>query len=92
LFQRQVIAALAEQYAEGARELADWLEASVADVLADARGAIETDLAALPEIPGGAGDDGQLDLAGLRRELGADPGGAGQAGRPVARAHPAAAA
>jgi DNA helicase IV len=73
LFQRQVIAALAEQYAEGARELADRLEADVADVLAEAREAIEADLAALPEIPGSAGDDGQLHLADLRRELRADP-------------------
>jgi DNA helicase IV len=74
LFQRQVIAALAEQYAQGARELAGWLEASVADVLAEARDAIEADLAALPEIHGGAGDDGQLHLADLQRELRADPG------------------
>ncbi len=38
LFQRQIIAALAQQYAEGARELAERIEADVADVLAEARG------------------------------------------------------
>jgi DNA helicase IV len=74
LFQRQVIAALAEQYAESARELAERIEADVADVLAEAREAIEADLAALPEIPGTAGDDVQPDLAEVRRELWADPG------------------
>jgi DNA helicase IV len=74
LFQRQLIAALAEQYAEGARELADRLEADVADVLAEAREAIEADLAALPEIAGAVGDDKQPDLAEVRRELWADPG------------------
>jgi DNA helicase IV len=74
LFQRQVIAALAEQYAESARELAERIEADVADVLAEAREAIEADLAALPEIPGAAGDDEQPDLAEVRRELWADPG------------------
>ena len=74
LFQRQVIAALAEQYAENARELAERIEAEVADVLAEAREAIEADLAALPEIPGAADDDGQPDLAELRRELWADAG------------------
>ena len=74
LFQRQVIAALAEQYAESARELADRIEADVADVLAEAREAIEADLAALPEIPGAAGDDEQPDLAEVRGELWADPG------------------
>jgi DNA helicase IV len=73
LFQRQVIAALAEQYAESARELAERIEADVADVLAEAREAIEADLAALPEIPG-AGDEEQPDLAEVRRELWADPG------------------
>jgi DNA helicase IV len=73
LFQRQVIAALAEQYAEGARELAERIEADVADVLAEAREAIEADLAALPEIPGAAGDE-QPDLTEVRRELWADPG------------------
>ena len=52
LFQRQIIAALAGQYADRARELADRLEADVADVLAEAREAIEADLAGLPEIPG----------------------------------------
>ena len=92
LFQRQIIAALAERYAEAARELAERLEADVADVLAEAREAIEADLAALPEIAGSAGDDGQLDLADLRRELRADPGVRAAAGRPVARAHAAAAA
>jgi DNA helicase IV len=74
LFQRQVIAALAEQYAENARELAERIEAEVAEVLAEAREAIEADLAALPEIPGAADDDGQPDLAELRRELWADAG------------------
>ena len=74
LFQRQIIAALAEQYADRARELADRLEADVADVLAEAREAIEADLAGLPEIPGHTGDDEQPDLADLRRELRADPG------------------
>jgi DNA helicase IV len=74
LFQRQVIAALAERYAESARELADRLEADVADVLAEAREAIEADLAALPEIGGSDGDDEQPDLAEVRRELWADPG------------------
>ena len=74
LFQRQIIAALAEQYAESARELAERLEADVADVLAEAREAIEADLAALPEIPGAAGDDEQPDLAEVRRELWADAG------------------
>jgi DNA helicase IV len=74
LFQRQIIAALAEQYAERARELAERLEADVAGVLAEAREAIEADLATLPEIPGSTGDDGQPDLAEVRRELWADPG------------------
>jgi DNA helicase IV len=73
-FQRQIIAALAERYVESARELADRLEADVADVLAEAREAIEADLATLPEITGGTGDDEQLNLAYLRRELRADPG------------------
>jgi DNA helicase IV len=74
LFQRQVIARLAKRYAESARELAERIEADVADVLAEAREAIEADLAAWPEIPGAAGDDGQPDLAEVRRELWADPG------------------
>ena len=74
LFQRQIIAALAEQHAESARELADRLEADVADVLAEAREAIEADLAVLPEIPGSTGDDEQPDLVEVRRELRADPG------------------
>jgi DNA helicase IV len=74
LFQRQIIAALAERYAENARELADRLEVDVADVLAEAREAIEADLAAWPEIEGSAGHDEQPDLAELRRELWADPG------------------
>ena len=74
LFQRQVIAALAGQYAENARELAERIEADVAEVLAEAREAIEADLAALPEIAGAADDDGQPDLAELRRELWADAG------------------
>jgi DNA helicase IV len=74
LFRRQIIAALAEQYAERARELAERLEAEVADVLAEAREAIEADLAALPEIPGSIGGDDQPDPAEVRRELWADPG------------------
>jgi len=69
LFQRQVIAALAERYAECARELAERIEADVADVIAGALEAIEADLAGLPEIGGG---DEQLDLAEVRRELRAD--------------------
>jgi DNA helicase IV len=73
LFQRQIIDALAEQYAERARELSERLDAEVADVLADAREAIEADLAALPEIPGSSDDD-RLDPAELRREMTADPG------------------
>jgi DNA helicase IV len=71
-FQGQIIAALAERYAESARELAQRLAADVADVLAEASAAIEADLAVIPEIPG-SGDDEQLDLADLRRELWADP-------------------
>jgi hypothetical protein len=50
LFQRLIIAALAERYAEAARELAERLEADVADVVAGARSAIEADLASLPVI------------------------------------------
>src|SRR6185437_3166454 len=73
LFQRQIIAALAERYAESARELADRLEADVADVVAGAREAIEADLATLPEIRGSTGDE-QPDLAEVRRELRADRG------------------
>ncbi len=73
LFQRQIIAALAERYAASARELAERLEADVADVLAGAREAIEADLAALPEVPGSTGDE-QPDLAEVRRELRADAG------------------
>ena len=42
-------------------------------MLAEAREAIEADLAAIPEIPGSA-DDEQPDLADLRRELWADSG------------------
>jgi DNA helicase IV len=71
LFQRQIIAALAERYAEAARELAERLEADVADVVAGALEAIEADLAGLPEIDGG---DERLDLAEVRRELRADRG------------------
>jgi DNA helicase IV len=71
LFRRQIIVALAARYAESTRELADRLEADVADVVAGAREAIEADLAALPEVPGG---DEQLDLAVVRRELRADAG------------------
>jgi DNA helicase IV len=74
LFQRQIIATLAERYAERARELAERLEAEVADVLAGASEAIEADLASLPEVPGSTDDDEQLYLADLRRELWADPG------------------
>jgi len=73
LFQRQIIAALAERYAEAARELADRLEADVADVVAGAREAIEADLASLPEVPGSTGDE-EPDLAEVRRELRADRG------------------
>jgi len=92
LFQRQIIAALAERYAGGsARELAERLEADVADVLAEARGAIEADLAALPEIGGSVGGGERPDLAEVRRELWADPRSASPAGRPVARPHAAAA-
>jgi DNA helicase IV len=73
-FQRQIVTALAERYAECARELAERLEADVADVLAEASDAIEADLATIPEIPGGSGDDDeQVHLADLRRELWADP-------------------
>jgi DNA helicase IV len=72
VFQRQIVAALAERYADCARELAQQLEADVADVLAAAREAIEADLAAIPEIPGSSADE-QLHLADTRRELWADP-------------------
>ena len=51
LFQRQIIAALARLYAERARELAERLEADVADIIAEASEAIEADLAAMPRIP-----------------------------------------
>jgi DNA helicase IV len=73
VFQKEIVAALAERYAERARELAQRLEADVADVLAEASEAIEADLAAIPEIPGSSSDDEQLHLADLRRELWADP-------------------
>jgi DNA helicase IV len=73
LFQRQIAAALAEQYAERGRELARRLEADVADVLAEASEAIEADLAAIPELHGANGDDEPLNLSDLRRELLADP-------------------
>jgi hypothetical protein len=73
LFQRQIIAALASRYAESARELADRLEADVADVVAGVRAAIEADLASLPEMPGSTGDE-EPDLAEVRRELRADRG------------------
>jgi DNA helicase IV len=72
-FQKQIVAALAERYAELARELAERLEADVADILAEASEAIEADLAAIPEIPGSSGDDEQQHLADLRRELWSDP-------------------
>jgi DNA helicase IV len=71
LFQRMIIAALAERYASSARELAERIEADVADVVAGALEAIEADLAGLPEIDGG---DERLDLAEVRRELRADAG------------------
>jgi DNA helicase IV len=73
LFQRQIVAALAERYAEFGRELADRLEADVSDVLAEASEAIEADLAAIPEIPDSAEDE-QVNLAALERELWADQG------------------
>ena len=73
LFQRQVVAALAEQYAARGRELAERLEADVSDVLAEASAAIEADLAAIPLIVGSAEDE-QPDLAVVRRELWADSG------------------
>jgi DNA helicase IV len=72
-FQRQIVAALAEQFAECARQLAERLEAEVADVLAQASDAIEADLATIPEVLGASGDDEQVHLADLRRELWADP-------------------
>jgi DNA helicase IV len=72
VFQRQIVAALAERYAECARELAQQLEADVADILAEASEAIEADLASIPEITGGSADE-QMHLADLRRELWADP-------------------
>ncbi len=73
LFQRQIVAALAERYIALSRELAERLEADVSDVLAEASAAIEADLAAIPEIPGSAEDE-QQNLAALRHELWADPG------------------
>jgi hypothetical protein len=73
LFQREIIAALAARYAEAARELAERLEADVADVVAGARSAIEADLAALPLAPGSTGDE-EPDLAEVRCELRADRG------------------
>ena len=73
LFQRQILAALAERYAELGRELADRLEADVSDVLAAASEAIEADLAAIPVIPG-SGEDEQVNLAAVRRELREDLG------------------
>jgi len=71
-FQRQIIVALAELYAGRTRELAERLEADVADVLAEASAAIEDDLAHLPQVQGGTGDDDQQSLADLRNELLAD--------------------
>jgi DNA helicase IV len=73
LFQRLIIAALASRYASAARELAERLEADVADVVAGARSAIEADLASLPLVPGSSGDE-EPDLAEVRRELWADRG------------------
>ena len=52
VFQRHIVAALAEEYAELGRELAERLEADVSDVLAAASEAIEADLAAIPRGPG----------------------------------------
>jgi DNA helicase IV len=71
LFQRQIVAALAEQYAEQARMLAERLDDDVADILAEASEAIEADLAAIPQVPDSAEDE-QSHLAALRRELWAD--------------------
>jgi DNA helicase IV len=73
LFCRRLIAVLAAQYAELGRQLAEQLEADVADVLAEAREAIEADLAAIPQVPGTADDCQQPQIADLRRELWADP-------------------
>jgi DNA helicase IV len=73
LFQRLIIAALAARYASAARELAERLEADVADVVAGARSAIEADLASLPLVPGSSGDE-EPDLVEVRRELWADRG------------------
>ena len=73
VFHGQIVAALAERYAERGREFAQQLEADVADVLAEAREAIEADLAAIPEIPGSSGADEQPQLGDIRRELLADP-------------------
>ena len=72
-FQRQIVAALAQQHARLGQELAERLEADVSDVLAEASAAIEADLAAIPLVPGGAEDE-QVNLAALRRELWADHG------------------
>ena len=68
VFQRLIVAALAERYAARTRELEEQLEAEVADVLASASAAIEADLAALPPVQEEEGD-GQLVLADLRRQL-----------------------
>ncbi len=72
-FFRQMVAALAERYAERTREIAQQLEADVADILAEAGDAIEADLAALPEVDVDGGDDEQSDRDYLRRQLQADP-------------------
>ena len=73
VFQRQIVAALAQQYARLGRELTERLEADVSDVLAEASGAIEADLAAIPLVPGSAEDE-QVNLEALRREIWADRG------------------
>ncbi|MGE5132453.1 MAG: HelD family protein [Gemmatimonadota bacterium] len=69
VFQRLIVAALAERYAARTRELEERLEAEVADILAGASAAIEADLAALPPAQEEDGDDGQRVLADLRRQL-----------------------
>jgi DNA helicase IV len=78
LFQREIVAELARQLADGTRRLTEQLEADLADVL-DQRGlaaAIEADLASLSsagEISGETEDE-EGRLADLRRELWEDPG------------------
>jgi DNA helicase IV len=72
-FQRQIVIELAEQYAKRSRQLAERLDAEVAEILAEAREAIEADLASIPEVLDEPADDQQPRIADLRRELGADP-------------------